>query len=28
MADIRDALDGGYFKEFKEEKLKQWNVNA
>lgn len=28
MADIRDALDGGYFKEFKEEKLKQWNLNA
>jgi len=25
MADIRDALDGGYFKEFKEEKLKEWN---
>lgn len=25
MADIRNALDGGYFKEFKEEKLKEWN---
>jgi len=24
MADIRDAIDGGYFKEFKEEKLKSW----
>ena len=28
MEDIRNALDGGYFKEFKEEKLKQWNLNA
>ena len=28
MADIRNALDGGYFKEFKEEKLKQWNLDA
>ena len=28
MADIRNALDGGYFKEFKDEKLKQWNLNA
>ncbi len=27
MADIRDAIDGGYFKEFKEEKLKAWNVD-
>jgi queuine tRNA-ribosyltransferase len=24
MADIRDAIDGGYFKQFKEEKLKEW----
>ena len=24
MADIRDAIDGGYFKEFKEEKLRSW----
>ena len=25
MAEIRDAIDGGYFKEFKEEKLRSWN---
>jgi queuine tRNA-ribosyltransferase len=25
MEDIRKALDGGYFKEFKEQKLKEWN---
>lgn len=25
MQDIRDAIDGGYFKEFKEKKLKEWN---
>ncbi|OOM76038.1 queuine tRNA-ribosyltransferase [Clostridium puniceum] len=24
MEDIRDAIDGGYFKEFKEEKLRSW----
>ena len=24
MADIRDAIDGGYFKEFKEKKLAEW----
>lgn len=24
MADIRNAIDGGYFEEFKEEKLKDW----
>ena len=24
MADIRNAIEGGYFKEFKEEKLKSW----
>ena len=25
MADIRKAIDGGYFKEFKEQKLSDWN---
>lgn len=24
MKDIRDAIEGGYFKQFKEEKLAQW----
>jgi hypothetical protein len=24
MKDIRDAIEGGYFKQFKEEKLSQW----
>jgi len=28
MEDIRKALDGGYFKEFKEQRLKEWNLNA
>ncbi|MDZ7548478.1 tRNA guanosine(34) transglycosylase Tgt, partial [Clostridium perfringens] len=28
MEDIRAAIDGGYFKEFKEQKLKEWNVKA
>lgn len=28
MEDIRAALDGGYFKEFKEQKLKEWNGRA
>ena len=25
MAEIRDAIDGGYYKEFKEQKLKSWS---
>lgn len=28
MEDIRAAIDGGYYKEFKEQKLKDWNVKA
>ena len=28
MEDIRNAIDDGYFKEFKEQKLKEWNGNA
>ncbi|MFT8350379.1 tRNA guanosine(34) transglycosylase Tgt [Clostridium saccharoperbutylacetonicum] len=28
MADIRDAIDGGYFKEFKEKKLIEWQGKA
>ena len=28
MEDIRAAIDGGYFKEFKEQKLKEWNGRA
>ena len=28
MEDIRNAIDGDYFKEFKEQKLKEWNGNA
>ena len=28
MEDIRNAIDGGYFKEFKEQKLKEWNGKA
>jgi len=28
MEDIRNAIDGGYFKEFKEQKLKEWNGRA
>ena len=28
MEDIRAAIDGGYFKEFKEQKLKEWNGKA
>ncbi|WP_195265639.1 MULTISPECIES: tRNA guanosine(34) transglycosylase Tgt [unclassified Clostridium] len=28
MEDIRAAIDGGYFKAFKEEKLKEWNGKA
>ena len=28
MADIRDAIDGGYFKEFKEDKLREWEGNS
>ena len=27
MAEIRDAIDGGYYKTFKEEKLKAWSAN-
>ena len=28
MEDIRAAIDGGYYKEFKEQKLKEWNIKA
>ncbi|MDB2074461.1 tRNA guanosine(34) transglycosylase Tgt [Clostridium paraputrificum] len=28
MEDIRAAIDGGYYKEFKEQKLKDWNIKA
>ena len=28
MEDIRAAIDGGYFKDFKEQKLKEWNGKA
>lgn len=28
MEDIRAAIDGGYYKEFKEKKLKDWNIKA
>ncbi|RKI50455.1 tRNA guanosine(34) transglycosylase Tgt [Clostridium paraputrificum] len=28
MEDIRAAIDGGYYKEFKEKKLKEWNIKA
>lgn len=28
MGEIRDAIDGGYFKEFKEQKLNEWNSKA
>jgi queuine tRNA-ribosyltransferase len=28
MADIRTAIDGGYFKEFKEKKLIEWQGKA
>lgn len=28
MEDIRVAIDGGYYKEFKEQKLKEWNIKA
>lgn len=28
MQEIRDAIDGGYFDEFKEKKLDDWNGKA
>ena len=28
MEDIRDAIDGGYFAEFKAKKLEEWNGKA
>jgi queuine tRNA-ribosyltransferase len=28
MQEIRDAIDGGYFKEYKEQKLSEWNGRA